>query len=121
MMTRTILCVGDSNTHGTIPMPTLDGFGRFGHEARWPSVMGAALGTGYEVIAEGQTITELSAELALGRWVLIGGVENLFNVEWNEAQFATTSRLRGEAGPVTELHFTPGSGRALRVGVRVAR
>ncbi|MBK6495686.1 MAG: TonB-dependent receptor plug domain-containing protein [Gemmatimonadetes bacterium] len=74
-----------------------------------------------EVIAEGQTITELSAELALGRWVLIGGVENLFNVEWNEAQFATTSRLRGEAGPVTELHFTPGSGRALRVGVRVAR
>lgn len=74
-----------------------------------------------EVIAEGSTVTELSAELALGRWVLIGGVENLFNVEWNEAQFATTSRLRGEAGPVTELHFTPGSGRALRVGVRVLR
>jgi hypothetical protein len=76
---------------------------------------------GGEVIAEGITVTELSAELALGRWVLIAGVENLFNVEWNEAQFATTSRLRGEAAPVTELHFTPGSGRALRVGVRVLR
>jgi lysophospholipase L1-like esterase len=50
---RTILCFGDSNTHGTIPMPTLDGLGRFGHEARWPSVMGAALGAGYEVINEG--------------------------------------------------------------------
>jgi lysophospholipase L1-like esterase len=52
-MTRAILCYGDSNTHGTKPMPTLDGAGRFGHEARWPSVMGRSLGAGYEVIAEG--------------------------------------------------------------------
>ena len=50
---KTILCFGDSNTHGTIPMPTLDGLGRFGHEARWPSVMGRALGEGFEVINEG--------------------------------------------------------------------
>jgi lysophospholipase L1-like esterase len=49
----TILCVGDSNTHGTRPMPTLDGAGRFGHAARWPSVMAASLGTGFEVINEG--------------------------------------------------------------------
>ena len=48
-----ILCFGDSNTHGTIPMPTLEGLGRFGHEARWPSVTAAALGAGHEVIAEG--------------------------------------------------------------------
>lgn len=47
------MCFGDSNTHGTIPMPTLAGLGRFGHEGRWPSVMGAALGAGYEVINEG--------------------------------------------------------------------
>ncbi|MGV8986920.1 MAG: SGNH/GDSL hydrolase family protein [Cypionkella sp.] len=52
-MTRTILCFGDSNTHGTIPMPSLDGAGRFDHEARWPSVMAQALGHGFEVIAEG--------------------------------------------------------------------
>jgi lysophospholipase L1-like esterase len=50
---QTILCFGDSNTHGTIPMPTLEGLGRFGHEARWPSVMAGALGAGFEVIAEG--------------------------------------------------------------------
>ena len=50
---RTILCFGDSNTHGTIPMPDLNGLGRFGHEGRWPSVMGAALGAGFEVINEG--------------------------------------------------------------------
>ena len=52
-MTRTILCFGDSNTHGTRPMDTLDGNGRFGHDARWPSVMGRALGDGYEIISEG--------------------------------------------------------------------
>jgi lysophospholipase L1-like esterase len=52
-MTRTILCFGDSNTHGTRPMPTLDGAGRFDHAARWPSVMGKALGPTYEVIPEG--------------------------------------------------------------------
>ena len=40
-------------------------------------------------------------------------IDNLFDAEWNEAQFATTSRLRGEARPVTELHFTPGSPRSL--------
>ena len=52
-MTRTILCFGDSNTHGTRPMPSLDGAGRFGHEARWPSVMGKDLGSEFEVITEG--------------------------------------------------------------------
>ncbi len=52
-MTRTILCFGDSNTHGTKPMPTLDGAGRFGHDSRWPSVMWRALGQDYEVISEG--------------------------------------------------------------------
>lgn len=36
-------------------------------------------------------------------------VENLLNTEWNEAQFATTSRLQDEPGPVTELHYTPGT------------
>jgi hypothetical protein len=36
-------------------------------------------------------------------------VENIFNTKWNEAQFATTSRLKDEQIPVTELHFTPGS------------
>lgn len=36
-------------------------------------------------------------------------IENLFNVKWNEAQFATESRLQGEPANVTELHYTPGT------------
>ncbi|TMI92256.1 MAG: TonB-dependent receptor [Bacteroidetes bacterium] len=36
-------------------------------------------------------------------------IQNLFYVQWKETQFETTSRLRGEALPVTEIHFTPGT------------
>jgi outer membrane receptor protein involved in Fe transport len=36
-------------------------------------------------------------------------VENLLNVKWNQAQFATETRLPTETTPVDELHFTPGT------------
>ncbi len=52
-MTRTILCYGDSNTFGTMPMAGLEDDGRFARADRWPQVMAAALGGGVEVIAEG--------------------------------------------------------------------
>lgn len=34
---------------------------------------------------------------------------NLLDTEWKKAQFATESRLINEAGPVEEIHFTPGT------------
>jgi hypothetical protein len=33
----------------------------------------------------------------------------MFNLEWNETQFATESRLQNEAQSVEEIHFTPGT------------
>lgn len=36
-------------------------------------------------------------------------VQNIFNAEWNETQFATESRLKNEAQSVEEIHFTPGT------------
>lgn len=48
-MTRTIVCYGDSNTHGADP----SGSGRMSREVRWPRVMARLLGDGYEVIEEG--------------------------------------------------------------------
>lgn len=36
-------------------------------------------------------------------------LENLFNVDWNEAQFAAETRLRDEPAPVEDLTFTPGT------------
>jgi lysophospholipase L1-like esterase len=48
---RTILCFGDSNTHGQVPGGTpLD---RYGLHERWPGVMARALGDGWHVIEEG--------------------------------------------------------------------
>lgn len=47
---KTIICFGDSNTWGHDPR----GGGRFERERRWPNVLAATLGAGYEVIAEGQ-------------------------------------------------------------------
>jgi outer membrane receptor protein involved in Fe transport len=68
------------------------------------------------VRANGYTLWELIAGYRLGAARLTATVDNLFDAEWNEAQFATTSRLRGEGAPVTELHFTPGVLRSVQLG-----
>jgi lysophospholipase L1-like esterase len=49
-MTRTIVCFGDSNTHGADPVTTGE---RLSHDQRWPRVMARALGDEYWVIEEG--------------------------------------------------------------------
>ena len=51
-MTKTVVCFGDSNSYGTLPMPDLDFWGRFGPGERWPGVMAASLGDGWTVIEE---------------------------------------------------------------------
>ncbi|WP_343082298.1 SGNH/GDSL hydrolase family protein [Ostreiculturibacter nitratireducens] len=50
---KTILCYGDSNTYGTVPMPDLDQKLRFGPKERWPRVMASELGPDWQVIEEG--------------------------------------------------------------------
>jgi hypothetical protein len=69
------------------------------------------------VRARGHTLIELFGTWKLGRLEASAVIDNLFDVEWNEAQFATTSRLRNEPAAVNELHFTPGSPRSLQLGV----
>ena len=46
-------------------------------------------------------------------------VQNLLNVDWNEAQYATETQLRGEPAPVTERTFTPGTPFNLRTNFSV--
>jgi lysophospholipase L1-like esterase len=53
MTERVILAYGDSNTHGTMPMATLEDQGRFAPAERWPGVCARALGSGWRVIEEG--------------------------------------------------------------------
>jgi lysophospholipase L1-like esterase len=49
----TILCYGDSNTHGTCPIRHMQDRRRLGRAERWPGVMAAALGPDWTVIEEG--------------------------------------------------------------------
>ncbi|MBE2277191.1 MAG: SGNH/GDSL hydrolase family protein [Rhodobacteraceae bacterium] len=51
-MTRTLLCFGDSNTHGTMPMHDLGAIGRYSRQHRWTTLLQEALPS-WEVIAEG--------------------------------------------------------------------
>ncbi len=50
---KTLLCFGDSNTHGTIPMRSLDEVSRYAFNQRWPGLVQAALGSDWWVIEEG--------------------------------------------------------------------
>lgn len=61
------------------------------------------------VTALGYFITDAALQYTGKKFELGLVAENIFNTRWNEAQFETTSRLRNEAAPVTELHFTPGN------------
>jgi outer membrane receptor protein involved in Fe transport len=61
------------------------------------------------IVAKGYAITDLSANYNFKHVTLGFAVENLFNQQWNETQFATESRLFNELESVEEIHFTPGT------------
>jgi hypothetical protein len=59
--------------------------------------------------ARGYFLLDAVASYTRPRFQLGATAENLLNVQWNEAQFATDSQLRGETTSVNELNFTPGT------------
>ena len=71
------------------------------------------------IIAKGYTLLDLSCAYKYKKAKFSLSVENLLNAEWNEAQFATESRLKNETESVEELHYTPGSPLAIKLGVIV--
>jgi lysophospholipase L1-like esterase len=48
-----VLCYGDSNTWGCIPLTGPGSPARFPPDERWPGVLARELGRGYEVVADG--------------------------------------------------------------------
>jgi outer membrane receptor protein involved in Fe transport len=68
------------------------------------------------VTAEGHFIFDTVFRYETGRVTFSIMMQNVFNSEWNEAQFDTESRLRDELTSVSEIHFTPGSPRWIRAG-----
>lgn len=71
------------------------------------------------IVADGYFITDFNLNYNHKNWTFGLIVENLFDSEWNETQFATESRLFNEPDAVEEIHFTPGSPFFLRGKVSV--
>ena len=69
------------------------------------------------VVASGYTLVDVSLGYRLGNIKFLTTLENLFDADWNEAQFDTETLLRGETTPVSEIHFTPGNPRNIRFGI----
>jgi len=61
------------------------------------------------IIAKGYTLLDGSINYTHSKYEIGLAFENILNVKWNEAQFATESRLMNEPAPVSELNFTPGT------------
>ncbi|MFT3946956.1 MAG: TonB-dependent receptor plug domain-containing protein [Agriterribacter sp.] len=61
------------------------------------------------IVAKGYCITDMNLNYSYKQFIFGIVTENIFNVKWNETQFATTSRLYNEPQEVTEIHFTPGT------------
>jgi outer membrane receptor for Fe3+-dicitrate len=60
------------------------------------------------IVAKGYFVTDFNANYNLKNITLGVIIQNLFNTEWNETQFATESRLKNELQSIEEIHFTPG-------------
>lgn len=66
------------------------------------------------IVAKGYFVTDMQLNYTRQKsskrnYTLGLSVQNLLNTRWKETQFNTESRLKGEATPVEEIHFTPGT------------
>ncbi|CAN5529241.1 TonB-dependent receptor [soil metagenome] len=61
------------------------------------------------IIAKGYCIIDGTINYTKRNYEIGIAVENLLNAVWNEAQFATESRLMNEPTVISELNYTPGT------------
>lgn len=63
------------------------------------------------IVAKGYFMVDAAINYTKPKYEIGLAVENIGNIKWNEAQFATESRLQNEpmGSSVNELHFTPGT------------
>ncbi|RCS26834.1 TonB-dependent receptor [Polaribacter sp. WD7] len=84
--------------------------GKFSGGLRYRYLGDRAANEDNTIVAEGYFVTDLNLNYQVNQQLSLGvAIENLFDVEWNETQFATESRLQNEVTSVEEIHFTPGT------------
>ena len=71
----------------------------------------------YSLTAKGYFVTDAVLNYTKPRYEIGLKVNNIFNTQWKETQFATTTRLPNEVAPVTEICFTPGTKLIALLGV----
>ncbi len=67
------------------------------------------------IVADGYTLLDGVASYTFKKFTLGLSVENIANSTWREAQFETETKLKTEAEPVSEIHFTSGTPRNVKV------
>lgn len=72
------------------------------------------------IVADGYFVTDFNVNYRIRKITVGLTIENLFDTEWNETQFATETRLFDELLPVDEIHFTPGTPFTIRGGISYA-
>jgi len=85
------------------------GWHRFSGSLRYRYLANRPANEDNSLVAKGYFVTDAQLNYTRSRYQLGLSVQNLLNTRWKETQFATESRLRGEATPVEEIHFTPGT------------
>ncbi|WP_428742828.1 TonB-dependent receptor [Tenacibaculum sp.] len=70
------------------------------------------------IVAEGYFVTDANVSYKMNNITVGVALENIFDVAWNETQFATESRLQNEPNPVEEIHFTPGTPFSAKASIR---
>ncbi|MEP0479676.1 MAG: TonB-dependent receptor, partial [Nonlabens sp.] len=89
---------------------SLKNYKRFNAGLRYRYIGDRAANEDNSIVAEGYFVADFNVNYDLTDNLRLGmAVQNLFDVEWNETQFATESRLASEAQSVEEIHFTPGT------------
>ncbi len=71
----------------------------------------------YTLTAPGYTIFNANISYQLKKILFSFYCENIFNINWNEAQFETLTKLKGENQPVNDICFTPGNPRNFQFGI----
>lgn len=69
------------------------------------------------IVAHGYFVSDFNVNYTINKLTFGIAIENLFDTDWNETQFATTSRLQNEAAAVEEIHFTPGTPFSSKVSI----
>lgn len=118
--------IGKSKGNDHVPLaPSFTGIGgltarlknSFSGSLRYRFISQRPANENNSVKAAGYMLLDMALSYRLKKFDLSISGDNLLNRDWREAQFNTESRLKFEANPVTEIHYTPGSPRFIKGSV----